>query len=420
MEERAMALGNFWTTRSRGTTGKRWLATATRWRAPAIRLAGLLAGLLLLPGPAAAQQAGARPPIKVGAISSAALFPEATVAVKAYFDAVNANGGIQGRRLVLLAEDDRADPALAAQAARRLNAEQVVAHVGSASAMECAVNAALYAELGLVSIQGIGVDPVCFGSPNIAPVNAGPYAGTALGLQFLATVRRWKRLCAVAVAYAPVQKPAFEREVAQWSAAAGLQLGYSALGIPPDADLGAHLEGIRRAGCQAVVFTAVAPHVTAWMREAQARQLPGIEWVFLTPAYTAEMAGTLPGGVGNVYVMSEFEPWSSRSGMLTDWRFLMVGAGVPLTSLSQGGYAAANVFVKVLRGIRGDITRAAVTQAFKQMQQPLNVPLLGTPFKFGPGPAHNPNRAAVPMQLVGGRWSVAHWDYIVAPESRAP
>lgn len=47
-----------------------------------------------------------KPPIKVGAISSSQFFPEALAAVRAYFDTVNAAGGIQGRPLQLVTQDE--------------------------------------------------------------------------------------------------------------------------------------------------------------------------------------------------------------------------------------------------------------------------------------------------------------------------
>ena len=373
------------------------------------------AALLACNGVALAQQR-AKPadkgPIKVGAVSSIALFPEATAAVRAYFDTVNATGGIRGRKLQLVVEDDKIEPEAAARAARKLvETDEVVANVGSASALECAVNAQYYGEKNLVSIQGTGVDPACFDSPNIAPVNTGPYVGTAVALKFLADVRMRKRICIVTVAYAPSQKPAFEKVVGDWSKKSGRKLSYSAIGITPTDDIAVHIKGATEAKCDGLVFTAIEPAVIAWVKAARAMKAEGVDWVFLTPAYTPNVADTLKGEGDGIYAISEFEPWSSRSGMLTDWRNVMVKGSVPLTSFSQGGYVAASVFVNVLRGIEGDINRESVTRAFKTLKE-RKVPLMGTPFSFGQAAQHNPNRAAVPVRLDAGKWVVAHWDYI--------
>lgn len=117
-----------------------------------------------------------------------------------------------------------------------------------------------------------------------------------------------------------------------------------------------------------------------------------------------------------MFAMSEFEPWSSRSGLLSDWRDVMTRGSVPRTSFSQGGYVAALEFVRVLRSIKGKIDLASVTLAFKELT-PQKVPMLGSEDEFGPQRAHASNRADVPVQLQQGRWVVAHWDYIVAPHT---
>ena len=102
-------------------------------------------------------------PIKIGAVSSLtgpAPFPEVPGAAQAVFDRVNAAGGINGRLIEYISVDDGADPAQASKAARRLvDEDQVVAMVGSASLVECTVNATFYAQQGVVSIPGIGVEP---------------------------------------------------------------------------------------------------------------------------------------------------------------------------------------------------------------------------------------------------------------------
>lgn len=371
--------------------------------------AGLTGGLCSAQSPV---KTDAKGPIKVGAISSIALFPEATAAVRAYFATINETGGIRGRKLELIIEDDQVDPKMAALAARKLvEQDRVVANVGSASALECAVNASYYSDRNMVSIQGTGVDPVCFDSPNIAPVNTGPYVGTAVALKFLADVRHRQRICAVAVGYAPAQKAAFEQVINDWKKQSGRSLAYAAIGIAPTSNVSEHVKKAVEARCEGLVFTAVESGVIDWVNATRTAKAVGIDWVFLTPAYTQNVADLLKEDSESIFAISEFEPWSSRSGMLTDWRNIMLKGNVPLTSLSQGGYVAASVFVTVLKGITGDIDRESVTQAFRSMKE-RKVSLMGTPFSFGQAPRHNPNRAAIPVRLEAGRWRVAHWEFI--------
>lgn len=379
--------------------------------AAALALAAWLAGGACLAQPPA--KAGAKGPIKVGAISSIALFPEATAAVRAYFATINETGGIRGRKLELIVEDDKIDPKTATLAARKLvEQDQVVANVGSASALECAVNAAYYGDKNMVSIQGTGVDPACFDSPSIAPVNTGPYVGTAVALKFLADVRHRQHICAVAVGYAPSQKVAFEQIIEDWKKKSGRNLTYAAIGIAPTDNVADYVKKAVEAKCDGLVFTAIESGVIDWVKAAKLVKANGIDWVFLTPAYTQNVADLLKADGEGIFAISEFEPWSSRSGMLTDWRNTMLKGNVPLTSFSQGGYVAASVFVTVLRGIEGDIDRESVTHAFKSMKE-RKVSLMGTPFSFGQAPRHNPNRAAIPVRLEAGKWRVAHWEFII-------
>ncbi|MDO9135580.1 ABC transporter substrate-binding protein, partial [Hydrogenophaga sp.] len=211
----------------------------------------------------------------------------------------------------------------------------------------------------------------------------------------------------------PPQKPAFEKIVTDWVARSGKPLQYAAMGIAPTEDLGNYIQKAVDNKCEGLVFTAIEPAVIDWVKKAKAMKVDGIDWVFLTPAYTQNVIDTLKADGEGIFAMSEFEPWSSRSGMLTDWRHIMLKNNVPLTSLSQGGYVAASVFVTTLRGIEGDITRESVTKAFQSMA-PRKVSLMGTPFSFGNAPRHNPNRAAIPVRIEGGKWRVAHWEYIAS------
>ncbi len=84
-------------------------------------------------------------PIPVGAVTSASgigSFEEADLSAKAYFDCVNANGGIHGRPITYHDEDDQSKLDVAAQAAKKLVGDEgVYIMVGSTSFIECIANA---------------------------------------------------------------------------------------------------------------------------------------------------------------------------------------------------------------------------------------------------------------------------------------
>lgn len=379
-------------------------------------LALALVALFLHPLPAPAQGRNAAP-IKVGAISTlttAAAFPQSVMAVKAYFDAVNAQGGIRGRKLVLVAEDDKGNPKTAHEIARRMvEREGVVAMVGSASVAECSANAAYYASRNIASIQGTGVDPACFNSPNISPVNTGPYVGLAAALQFASEVRARQRVCTILM-NVPGMGPEYEKTLASWKQNFRKQLHLNdaayALGSPTTP----YVKKVLDANCDAVVFLALEPDVLNWIQDVKAAGRNDIDWLYLTPAYTANVASKAGAAGDGMLAMSEFLPWSSRALDLTDWRETMNKSKVPLTSFSQGGYLAAQIFVSVLRRMTGEITPESVLNALHALDR-FDSPLIGTPYAFGKGPRHNSNHAIIPMVLRDGQWRVAHPDWIIVP-----
>ena len=117
-------------------------------------------------------------PIKVGAIVTSIPgidFTDGTKTEAAYYKCVNDNGGINGRPIQLIVENDELDPAKAAAAATKLvEQDKVVAMVGGFSIIDCPVNQKYYASKNM-SVIVAGVPAECFGSPNIAAVNMGPH-----------------------------------------------------------------------------------------------------------------------------------------------------------------------------------------------------------------------------------------------------
>jgi branched-chain amino acid transport system substrate-binding protein len=361
---------------------------------------------------AAAPGAAAGPTIKVATISSVTgpgASSDAWRAAQAYFDAINASGGIRGLRIDYRIEDDATQSPAAAAAAQRLAADrEVVALVGGSSVLDCAVNHAAYEQAGLMSLPGGGVDPMCFATPNIVPVNAGPYFSMANALSFARTVLRRERLCVVSPAL-PGMVEAFQAMIVQWATRAGTK-------PPPmevfrlEESLGPVLQRVAGHRCDALVYTGPEGPAIAWAQQASVA-LPGVAQIYLTSAYTSGVATALGAAGEGVYAMAEFEPWSSSSLQIIDWRRLMLSRKIAPSSLSQGGYLAAQMFVKAVRMIEGPVTRESVARALREMPPVVNA-LTAEPFVVGNASAHSPNRSAIPMQLSHGRWRVAHSAWI--------
>ncbi|WP_067815655.1 ABC transporter substrate-binding protein [Actinomadura kijaniata] len=380
-----------------------------------------VAGALLAAAAACGSGTGANGPIVVGSVntlSGAVTFPEASRAARAVFDRVNAQGGVNGRRIEYVAGDDKGDPATAAQTARDLaQNRRAVALAGGASLLDCQVNGPFYQQTGIVSVQGTGVDPGCFNSPNISPVNTGPFLGTTLSLYHASEKLGMDRLCAF-FAIIGGTADAYRDGAARWSKITGKRLLIDDRSLSASTtDFTPYLLRARDAGCQGVFFNGTEPMAVGWVRAAQAQKITGIRWLFLTSTYTDQAARAFGPAGRDVVALSEFEPYSDEdSAAAKDWRALMTERNVPLTSFAQGGYLAATHLVTVLKGIRGDVTRDAVTKAFKGLR-PLPSPMTGTPFGFGGGDAHATNLAGKFVRPGNGSWTVLTPDWVRLPDA---
>ncbi|MBS0251472.1 MAG: ABC transporter substrate-binding protein, partial [Proteobacteria bacterium] len=235
-------------------------------------LAGLVASCVIA-SPAISFAQGKSSPIPIGAVSTLSgpfTFPEATAAAAAVFDRVNARGGVGGRMIKYLVEDDKLDPGAATQAARRLvDNEGVYVNVGSASLLECTANANFYKERGVYSIQGTGVDPACFSTPNISPVNTGPYTGLVISLYFASEVLGHKKVCSFALGN-PVQQPGWRLAIERYTKITGKQLTLDERNVGNTDDMSSFVLKAKRAGCDASVFVGIEPQVVSWVQAAKA------------------------------------------------------------------------------------------------------------------------------------------------------
>lgn len=345
---------------------------------------------------------GDKAPIVVGSVntqSGPATFPEASQAAKAYFDKVNADGGVNGHQIKYTALDDKGDPATAQSDARQLVGEDnAVALVGGASLIECEINEKYYEQNKILSMPGVGVDTGCFNSPNISPANVGPFNDMTLTLLYGSEVLGLDNVC-VLLEIAGSTRPTYQAAIDRWTAATGQKPSYVDDTLPYGAaDYKSYLVKARDAGCKALAINPVEPDAIAQVNGAKEIGWNDVTWLYLTSVYSENFAKSVTDAGAGIYVPAEFYPYTTVNDQTKDWQDLMAANKIPLTAFSQGGYLAAKFFVEVLKTIKGDVTRESVTDALHNMT-PIKDPMLGTDYNFGTAQAHADNTCAWPIQI---------------------
>ena len=374
---------------------------------------------LALSGCAGGSEGGEGAPIKLGSVntlSGAATFPEASEAAAAVFDRVNADGGINGHPIEYKVTDDKADPATATASARELvGSDEVVALVGSASLLDCEINAKYYEQEGISSMPGIGVDPGCFSSANIAPVNIGPFNDTTLTMLYGSEELGLDSLC-VFTSVIGSTGPAYQAAIDTWSELSGKEATLIDDTVPyGGADYTPYVVKAKKAGCDAIVSNAVEPDGIGQIKAANQQGWDDVSFLFLTSTYSESFAAAVDNAGAGVYVPAEFYPFTEDSDINADWKALMTENDITLTSFSQGGYLAATFMVEVLQSIEGDITRDSVNDALASMS-PIDNDMIAYSYEFSKIAAQDFEPGGWPVVLESGTnaWTKAAEDWFVA------
>ncbi|MBW4717919.1 ABC transporter substrate-binding protein [Saccharothrix obliqua] len=356
--------------------------------------------------------------IKIGAVAGlTGQFITAEVAKTAQrvFDDVNESGGINGKKIEYIVKDDAGNAQRTAQVARELADAGVVAMAGSASFTDCAVNDGFYRQQKISSVMAVAATPKCFQSPNIAPVNVGPFTLMTAVLLHATQKLGDKAICNF-TALLPGDEDAVREALARWEKLSGQALRVNDMTVPQSGDLTPYLLKAKEADCDAILFNPSEQLVVPWLQAAKTQGMQDVDFLLLAPAYTDSVAKAV-GGLGlNVYAGSEFEPFTSDSLANKGWRDTVTRAGAAATAFSQGGYLSAKFLVEVLKTIKGEVTRDSVNAALRDMT-PIEDPMLGTPWEFGPGEAHAPNQASKIVRLTGLRWVVVDDTFVTVPNA---
>jgi len=351
-------------------------------------------------------------PIVIGAITGRTGpddFSSPTRGTAAYFKCLNANGGIKGRPVQYVIEDDQWNPELAAQlAAKLVNDRKAVLMVGSASYVECGANAEFYKKAGILVLAGVGVPRECFFAENIAPVNTGPRV-SALGAMGYAL----EKLGAKKVVCIAPNIP----NVGVWSCDGIMQLakekGYTAKNMVMNLDSADTTSTILQAAAEQpdAIILVFSKGVTIPLLIAAEEQglHETIKFLSAAPAYDIEVPKALgPAWNERFLVNMEFTDLAATTPDNENWKAVMKAyaeKGDPLDSFSQAGYIAARVAEKALMSLDvNNMTREAVTAAVRKINN-FQSDILCSPWYFADGQKrHNANASTRMAVMKGDKW----------------
>jgi len=338
-------------------------------------------------------------PIQIGAIvgkTGPEDFSSSARAAQAYFNCVNANGGINGRPIQYTVQDDTWNPEVASQAANKLVKDtKVVAMAGSSSFVECGANNDLYVKEGVASVSGVGVPRACFYGKNYISFNSGPRQSTLGAAQYITETFKLKSLTCVAPGI-----PGF----GDW-VCGGVESYGKANNIPVKTvifDPG-QLDGnaialqVAAAKSEGVVLGMPRGMMLPILTAAEQQDLgKSAKWGLPTSAYHADM----PKAVGKywhdkLYVHMELQPMDGTGPDNTNWKAVMDKFGDkkdPRDTFSQAGFLAAKVTTEALLGIKGNVDRKSAYQAIVGTTK-WKTDMMCAPWYFGPGERHQPNHA---------------------------
>lgn len=337
-------------------------------------------------------------PIKIGAITTqipGVDLSAGPAGAKAYFDCVNDNGGINGRPIEFIVENDQLDPGAAAAAGKKLvESDNVVLLAGGVSILDCALNGAYYAEQGFNVITG-GVGAACFGLPHIAPVNGGPAYSGQFGAQYVASQGATGKIVFVAPKVPGVEY--FSSAAQTWALANGFEYEAIYPDTPVQDGAAVALDAVTRAGKGGGVIVSGSPQDTATILQAAAEQglIDDVHWAAGASAQDVSLVEALgPEWDGKVGVDAEVADVNGDAPDIALYREVMgtYGGDVAIGAFSAFGYLMAEIAVKAMLGIDGDVTKESANAALKAVAG-YTSDFLCKPFYFGDSDLHLANNS---------------------------
>jgi branched-chain amino acid transport system substrate-binding protein len=335
-------------------------------------------------------------PIKLGAIATkqpGTDFTDIPNMAAAYFNCVNANGGIHGHRIQYFIETEQTDPGQNGALVKKLvESTKVVGMVGNTSIIECAINHKYYEAKGIYMI-GSGIAPECYGTSHISAVNMGPRYSADGAVQYV--IRAGVDKVVFDQSNVPGTGYIYAGPAAVAKAAKVPSVGFTDTTPIQDANSVA-LKLVQAAGPNGGVVLNFTPDQALLILQAAQKQ--GLTskvkaWGCSTPCnsdFVAAALGTAWDGIFGVNAELNLPSASGPDSRLYRQVAATAKLACGLGSFSQMGFTEARIAVAALLNMKPPYTLARVNQAFAGVSN-FHTDILCSPWYFGKVPLHIPN-----------------------------
>ena len=347
-------------------------------------------------------------PINIGTIDTkqpGTDFSDGPNMITAYYNCVNANGGVNGHPVKLFVEYDQTQPAQIAAAAKKLiQSDHVVGIVGVFDLLECTIDQSYWKQLGIYEM-GAGIAPECWSTPNSAAVNMGPRYSSDGAVQYGLSQHPSK------IVFVQSNVPGTGYIAAGPTAlakAANVPITALTENVPINDANSVALDLVNKAGSNGwVVLNFTPPEALVIL---QAAQKLGLEdrvkgWGCSTPCDTDFLATALgPKWNHKLFVNAELTSPDDHNGPeMQLYKNILAQHGSKVSggigSFSQMGFLQGELAVHALQNMKGQYTFKSVNQAFHNIKG-YDTGMLCQPWTFGSYPLHIANNT----------------DYTVTPE----
>ena len=340
-------------------------------------------------------------PIPLGAIATnqpGTSFTDIPNMAKAYFDCVNANGGINGHPIKYYIATEQTNPAqVTADAKQLVQTDKVLGIVGSTSLIECSINSSYWQKLGFFVIDS-GIAPECYSTPNSAAVNMGPRYSSDGAVQYALAQHASK------IVFDQSNVPGtgyIAAGPAALAKAANVPIVQLTENVPISDASSVAIKEVNDAGPNgAVILNFTPPEALIIL---QAAQKLGLEnrvklWGCSTPCNTDFLAQSLGAKWdGKLFVNAELTPPDgTNTTAMNLYKAILKQYGTSVQggigSFSQMGFTEAEIAVHALESISGPYTVQSVNAAFKAVKD-FNTGMLCQLWTYGDYPLHIPNNS---------------------------